>query len=173
FLRNRIRHELLPLLESMNPGIRATLLRNAEVVRVDVAWIEAQVNSCWPLVVLTQQEERIEVNSTALLTLPLSLQRHLLRRVTANLCAGQSPLELRHFELIEALLARQTAASEEVTLHLPAQLQVTRNFNRLVFERLLHKEAVHIFSAQDEELPLPIPGRVEVPGTPWIASAAL
>ena len=173
FLRNRIRHELLPLLESMNPGIRATLLRNAEVVRVDVAWIEAQLDSCWPLVVLAQQEERIEVNSAALLTLPLSLQRHLLRRVTASLCAGQSPLELRHFELIEALLARQIAASEEVTLHLPAQLHVTRNFKSLVFERLSYKEAAHIFSALDEEIPLPIPGRVAVAGTPWIASAEL
>jgi len=106
-------------------------------------------------------------------TLPLSLQRHLLRRVTASLCAGQSPLELRHFELIEALLARQIAASEEVTLHLPAQLHVTRNFKSLVFERLSYKEAAHIFSALDEEIPLPIPGRVAVAGTPWIASAEL
>src|SRR3989440_9756455 len=35
FLRNRIRHELLPLLESLDPRIRSNLLRNAEVVRVD------------------------------------------------------------------------------------------------------------------------------------------
>src|SRR5437660_7850858 len=35
FVRNRIRHELLPLLESLNPGIHSTLLRNAEVIRVD------------------------------------------------------------------------------------------------------------------------------------------
>src|SRR5579859_4536404 len=40
FLRNRIRHELLPLLESLNPNIRSTLLRNAEVARVDAGWIE-------------------------------------------------------------------------------------------------------------------------------------
>src|SRR2546421_924357 len=40
FLRNRIRHQLLPLLESLNPRIRSTLLRNAEVSRVDAEWME-------------------------------------------------------------------------------------------------------------------------------------
>src|SRR5205814_9157623 len=89
FLRNRVRHQLLPLLESMNPGIRATLLRNAEVVHVDVAWIDAQVERYWPAVVLAEQEERITLDIAALLTLPLSLQRHLLRRVIARLFVGQ------------------------------------------------------------------------------------
>ena len=173
FLRNRVRHELLPLLESMNPGIHATLLRNTEVAHVDVAWIEAQVERYWPAVVLAEQEERITLDSAALLTLPLSLQRHLLRRVTARLCAGQSPLELRHYLLIEELLRREIAGTEEVTLQLPAQLQVTCNFTNLVFERLSSKEAEHIFSALDEAIPLPIPGRIAVPGTPWIASAEI
>ena len=36
FLRNRIRHELLPLLRELNPGIQHTLLRNAEVARIDL-----------------------------------------------------------------------------------------------------------------------------------------
>ena len=173
FLRNRVRHELLPLLESMNPGIHATLLRNTEVAHVDVAWIEAQVERYWSAVVLAEQEERITLDSAALLTLPLSLQRHLLRRVTARLCAGQSPLELRHYLLIEELLRREIAGTEEVILQLPAQLQVTRNFTNLVFERLSSKEAEHIFSALDEAIPLPVPGRVAVPGTPWIASAEI
>ena len=173
FLRNRVRHELLPLLESMNPGIRATLLRNAEVAHVDVAWIEGQVERYWPAVVLVEQEERITLDSAALLALPLSLQRHLLRRVTARLCAGQSPLELRHYLLIEELLRREIDGVEEVTLQLPAQLRATRNFKDLVFERLSCKEAEHIFSALDEAIPLPIPGSVAVQGTPWIASAEI
>src|SRR5207248_9884344 len=88
FLRNRIRHELLPLLESLNPGIRSTLLRNAEVVRVDAEWIEEQVDNAWPAVVVSEDEDSIKLNTSALVALPLSLQRHLVRRVTAQLCAG-------------------------------------------------------------------------------------
>src|SRR6266849_3897717 len=80
FLRNRIRHQLLPLLESMNPGIRATLLRNAGVIHVDVQWIEAEVDSYWPSIVVSEGGHNIRLDSSALLALPLSLQRHLLRR---------------------------------------------------------------------------------------------
>src|SRR5437764_1216162 len=138
FLRNRIRHELLPLLESMHPGIRSTLLRNAQVVRVDAEWIEEQVNNAWPAVVVSENEDSIKLNASALLALPLSLQRHLLRRVTAQLNAGQSPLELRHYLLIEQLLQRERHGPGPATtmLHLPGQLQVTHDFIDVVFERL-------------------------------------
>src|SRR5207244_5247423 len=82
FLRNRIRHELVPLLESLNPGFDSTLLRNAGVIQVDVEWLEAQVDACWPAVVVSEQDDAITLRLEALSSLPLSLQRHLLRRVT-------------------------------------------------------------------------------------------
>jgi tRNA(Ile)-lysidine synthase len=173
FLRNRIRHELLPLLESLNPGIRATLLRNAEITGVDAQWIEQQVESYWPGVVLSEQENSTRLSRDTLLSLPLSLQRHLLRRVTARLCAGQSPLELRHYQLIEELLRREIGAEDEVTLHLPAQLRVIRAAQSLAFKRFAHKQTERVFSVWPEEIRLPIPGELELPGTPWIASAEL
>ncbi len=41
YTRNRLRHQLLPLLESINPGFRAALLRNASVIAVDLDFIES------------------------------------------------------------------------------------------------------------------------------------
>ena len=236
FLRNRIRHELLPLLESLNQGIprdksgaiclggrfgtgiRATLLRNAEVMRVDAEWIEAQVDASWPTVILEEQIvgtgvgqggegelASVRLNLAALLALPLSIQRHLLRRVTANLCAGQSPLELRHYTLIEQLLHAQHChpersegsqldlphaqhchpeRSEGSQLDLPHQLHLTSQAGEVTFERLQGALLRPALPAQNEaqqvsrgvELAsalLPIPGRVQVPGTPWIAIAEM
>src|SRR6266516_4709632 len=134
FLRNRIRHELLPLLESFNPGFHSTLLRTPDVIRVDVEWLEAQVDACWPAVVISELEDATRLSIEALLSLPLSLQRHLLRRVTARLCEGQSPLEIRHYKLIEQLLT-QHHDRQERTLHLPQGLRVICNFNEFTFER--------------------------------------
>lgn len=171
FLRNRIRHELLPLLETLNPGIRATLLRNAEVMRVDAEWIETQVDACWPTVVIAEDDDSIKLRREALLALPLSIQRHLLRRVTARLCAGQSPLELRHYVLLEQLF-QQEDDGEERMLDLPDRLHVICKADDVVFERL--PQMVRGRSVQREEqqeVLLPIPGRVAVPGTPWIAIA--
>jgi tRNA(Ile)-lysidine synthase len=43
FLRNRVRHELLPLLASMNPGIKRVLLREAELLSARQREVEAEV----------------------------------------------------------------------------------------------------------------------------------
>jgi len=172
FLRNRIRHELLPLLESLNPGIRATLLRAAGVIRVDACWIEEQVDACWPDVVITELDTSIRLSLSALLVLPLSIQRHLLRRVTAQLCAGQSPLELRHYMLIEDLLHRKNTG-ERLVLDLPHQLLVAREADRVLFERLHVDVTKQTLPVQEENSAalLPIPGRTTVPGTSWLAAA--
>jgi tRNA(Ile)-lysidine synthase len=173
FLRNRIRHELVPLLESLNPGFDSTLLRNAGVIGVDVEWLEAQIDTCWPTVVSSEQEDIITLRLEALSSLPLSLQRHLLRRVTAHLCGGQSPLEIRHYILIEQLLGYHDR--QERMLDLPHGLRMVRTFHEITFE-CLHGTTltrdIAMLEPQDEKATLlPIPGRIKVQGTPWIATA--
>ena len=173
FLRNRIRHELVQLLESLNPGFDSTLLRNAGVIGVDVEWLEAQIDTCWLPVVSSEQEDIITLRREALSSLPLSLQRHLLRRVTAHLCDGQSPLEIRHYMLIEQLMGQKDR--QERTLDLPHELRMVCRFHEIAFERLpAHASIRDIITGeqQNEEVVfLPIPGRARVPGTSWIATA--
>ena len=173
FLRNRIRHELVPLLESLNPGFDNTLLRNAGVIGVDVEWLEAQIDSCWSTVVSSKQEDRITLLREALSSLPLSLQRHLLRRVTAYLCDGQSPLEIRHYMLIEQLM--QHKDRQERTLDLPHELRMVCGFREIAFERLpAHasiRDIITGYQQTEDVVFLPIPGRARVPGTLWIATA--
>jgi tRNA(Ile)-lysidine synthase len=173
FLRNRIRHELVPLLKSLNPGFDSALLRNAGVIRVDVEWLEAQIAACWPAVVISEQDDVITLLREALSSLPLSLQRHLLRHVTANLCEGQSPLEIRHFILIEQLLGYHDR--QERSLDLPHELRMIRSFHEITFERLhVHTSTrdIIMWEQQNEDAAkLPIPGHMRVPGTPWTALA--
>jgi tRNA(Ile)-lysidine synthase len=182
YTRNRIRHQLLPLLESINPGFRATLLRSAAVMRSDFDYIETQVDAGWPQVILTEQENTITLQVEALAVLPANLQRHLLRRVTAQLCGGQSPLEPRHYTLIEQLL-RGPADRQSRSLDLPRDLRVTRVLHTATFERLNH---IGLMGERDnegrdksrpysdgEEVTLSIPGEVAVPGTAWIARAEM
>ncbi|GER88145.1 tRNA(Ile)-lysidine synthase [Dictyobacter vulcani] len=170
FLRNRIRHELLPLLEAMNPGFRATLLRNAEVMQVDFAWIQAQVLENWPQVVVQEQTDSIQLSIPTLRSLPLSVQRHLLRHATAQLCHGQSPLELRHYLLLEQLLQRPTS-TEIVTLHLPQHLHALRQSDILIFNYCLEQANENEESPPDTELMLVLPGTMELTGTPWTVTA--
>src|SRR5207248_9359130 len=134
FLRNRIRHELVPVLKSLNPGFDSTLLRNASVIRVDVEWLEAQIDTCWPTVVISEQDDIITLRLEALSSLPLSLQRHLIRRATANLCRGQSPLAIRHYILFEQLLEYHDR--QERTLDRPHELRMSRSCDEVTLECL-------------------------------------
>jgi tRNA(Ile)-lysidine synthase len=169
FLRNRVRHELLPLLKELNPGIQQTLLRNAEVARVDLDWLESQVDTCWPRIVRASSETTIELHARAWQELPLSLQHHLLRRVTAQLCEGQSPLEARHFPLIANLLADH-AGQQSVSLDLPRQLSLSYREGVLTFSRA---PRVMLAAPETGVVSLPVPGRAQLPGTPWQVSADL
>ncbi len=187
YTRNRIRHQLLPLMESINPGFRATLLRSAAVMRSDFDYIEAQVDACWSQVILSEQENVIALQLEALAALPANLQRHLVRRVTSQLCGGQSPLEPRHYALIERLL-QNPADRQARSLDLPRDMRVTRVLHIATFERLHHTGLIdeRDKSGRDiegrdksrpynggEEVALSIPGEVAVPGTTWIARAEL
>ena len=176
YTRNRIRHQLLPLMESINPGFRATLLRSAAVMRSDFDYIESQVEACWPDVISSEQENVIALQLEKLAELPVNLQRHLVRRVTARLCGGQSPLEPRHYALIEQLL--QVPADRQArALDLPQSLRVTRILYQATFERQngngLIDEGNQSRPYNTEEVELPIPGEVAVPGTMWIARAEI
>src|SRR6266566_3008469 len=149
FLRNRIRHELVPVLESLNPSFNSTLLRNAGVIQVDVEWLEAQIDACWSTVVISEQDEVITLRLDALSSLPLSLQRHLL---------GYHD-------------------RQERMLDLPHELRMMRSFNEVTFECLhgtTSTRDIAMLEPQDEKTTLlPIPGRIKVQGTPWIATAEL
>ncbi len=173
FLRNRIRHELLPLLTELNPAFQETLLRNAEVARVDNEWIEQQVTDLWPHVVADTTANALQLRISVLRTLPVSLQRHLLRRATAHLCAGQSPLELRHHVLLEGVLRRELSQAS-FTLHLPSRLHaIVCNDILLIKHGDAQQERMTRPSSRLEvngpETFLPLPGVVDVQGTPWCA----
>ena len=59
-LRNRLRHEVLPLLEEARPGARRALARSARLAATDEGWISARVNAPegrdWPVEVLRGDE---------------------------------------------------------------------------------------------------------------------
>jgi tRNA(Ile)-lysidine synthase len=171
YQRNRVRHELLPLLERLNPGFRSTLLRTSRVMQVDLDWVEAQIDACWPDVVVHEDGESLHLSRMAVLALPLSLQRHLWRRASALLGTGQSPLELRHYLLIEQALARSTG--EAIKLDLPQRLRFERQSDDVVLHTMGEdRHKVDIDVVRDEVL-LSIPGEVMLPGTPWLVCAEL
>jgi tRNA(Ile)-lysidine synthase len=108
FTRNRIRHELLPLLSEWNPRLREHLAQMAVLAGDEEAWWEAELARAAPQVILPGRAVRgggraaggdasLGIDVTRLATMAPALQRRLLRHAALQL--GAAP----DFEATEAL----------------------------------------------------------------------
>ncbi|HEY7125533.1 MAG TPA: tRNA lysidine(34) synthetase TilS [Ktedonobacterales bacterium] len=173
FLRNRIRHVLLPTLEQYNPNLRETLLRQAEIFAEEERYLQVQVAAAWPQVIIAQEKAgpgvaRVEGDVAAYRRLPLAIRRRLLRDLGLMVSGGEVSLELRHITAIDALLHRGVAGGW--LLHLPRGMQVLRIQQRFKFGRLLAQiPAVQMM----ESVVLPVPGEACLPGTRWLVRAQI
>ena len=174
FLRNRIRHELLPVLEQYNGHLRATLLRNAEVLAEEDDYIEAQLDARWPEVICHEEASRLEGSVSAYRRLPLALRRRLVRRLGLHLSGGEISLELRHCEAVDALLLRPAGSGK---LHLPGKLSVRRIYDRFLVGALENNagrsQPGMLPPEPGSRVPLPIPGEARLPGSHWLVRSAV
>jgi tRNA(Ile)-lysidine synthase len=128
FFRNRLRYELLPLLETYNPHIRRILSSTAAVVADDYQQLRGQLSTTWETVVTSETEEMVVVDLMHFRALPASLQRGLLREATYRLRSSLRDVGFIHVE--NALwLAREGHAGDRMTL--PAGLELVLDTDRL------------------------------------------
>jgi len=171
--RNRVRHELLPLLEqSYNPGIRQTLADIGEVARAEEEYWERESAALFSRLVregkptrgggrAAGQSEALAVDLAALAGLPVAARRRLLRVMSERFGVA---LEFKH---IEQLLDLAAGNESGTTIELPHQLMGTRSFRELQLVRTqVQREA-------DYRYTLPVPGEVEVPELGAVVRAEL
>ncbi|MGH9532826.1 MAG: tRNA lysidine(34) synthetase TilS [Terriglobales bacterium] len=153
-LRNRIRHQLLPLLErDFNPQVADVLANQAEIARADEAYWQEQVSRLLPgvLVSTTSQGGAVALLQDALLAYPLALQRRLLRAAAET--AGLR-LEFADVESLRHLAAGPAGLS----CSLPQGWRAVRGPRELRLEQPTASRPV----AADYEYRLTVPGEVRV-----------
>lgn len=111
--RNRLRHELLPVLENYNPNIRRTIYRMAEVLRGEQEIIQNAVSIAFDACLLTQGRDHMIFSATKLRSQPVGVQRHLLRRGIDLLRPDLRDVEFQSIERgLAALQAEGTYVGE-------------------------------------------------------------
>lgn len=98
FFRNRLRHEVLPFLERLNPRLRETWWRMAEVLAADYEFLEQTLRQIWPTVVIAEEPDRLVFDLARWRGLPLSLQRMALREAAFRLAHRLRDLRFEHVE---------------------------------------------------------------------------
>ncbi len=163
-LRNRIRHQLLPLLQSYNPRVADALLRTARMAGDDLAFIDKEIASLWGEIV-QEQEKAIILDKERFLELPSTLQRYLLRAVIERLLGNLKDIEVRHIEEIMGVLTKP--AGKRISL--PGGLIFSIEYDKYLVSP--DPAAVSPFPALSGEFRLKIPGETLLPG--WRVEASI
>lgn len=161
FTRNRIRHELLPLLEGWNPRLREHLANMADMAREEETWWNAEVARVAAPMILPGRpvrgggraaSEEIALEIGQLAGQSVALQRRILRFAAGKLGAGLD------FAGTEALRGLALTGSAGQRAELAGGLRAERS----------HRELRLSILAETEEAP----GAVEVPVPGEVVSAA-
>jgi tRNA(Ile)-lysidine synthase len=153
YLRNRVRHELLPLLQQYNPRIRQILVQMADLFRAEEDFWKKLLEEIFPAVVRSQKKDALNLDIPCLVSQPLPVRLRCLRRAVETVQGHLRRVSLSHIWAIEGLLG---GTEPNKTLKLPQGLTVTRAYNVLNLTR-----------SQEEASPfeylVPGPGYVEIP----------
>ncbi len=163
-LRNRIRHQLLPLLRSYNPRVTEALLRTARIAGDDLDSLDKESARLWGSIT-QRQGEAIILDKEKFLELPSAIQRHLLRQAIEELLGNLRDIEARHIEEIIAALGKPAGKR----LNLPGGLIFAIEYERYLLA--LEPEALSPFPLISNEFVLTIPGEALFSG--WRVKATI
>jgi len=163
-LRNRIRHQLLPLLKSYNPRVAKALLRTARIAGDELTFIAEESARLWDEIA-QEQDDMIILDKERFLELPSALKRHLLRVAIEKLLGTLKDIETRHIEGIMAALTKPAGRR----IGLPGGLIFSIEYKRYLLAP--EKVALSPLPLLEGELPLKLPGETLLPG--WRIEATI
>jgi tRNA(Ile)-lysidine synthase len=154
YTRNRIRHGLIPLIETrFQPTAVAALAQLAEVAREEENYWEAELGRVMPEVVVESAASSLKVNIARLKARPPALQRRVVRA-----CARALGVTL-DFEHLKILLHAAGCCKGGYVCDLPGGWVVVCGHHELRFEL---RPNTHQQAPLSYEYRLPIPGEVEI-----------
>jgi tRNA(Ile)-lysidine synthase len=166
--RNRLRHELIPLLETYNPNIRQVLRRTANVVAADYSILQADLEQAWRRVTKAESPEKIEFDLAGWLALPLALKRSTLRRAVQTLRRSLRDISFEHVEQAIMIIEKGQTGAQAT---LPQGLMLTADYHRLMIASensvLVPGQLDGPYLARGQIISLNLPGVKAIPQTNW------
>ena len=164
FTRNRIRTELLPLLEELNPSVRDALLRLSTAATRELSYLDSEVDRLWDAAA-EEGDGRVTLDRRAVRGLPEALRTHLLRRAVGAVKSDLEGVHLRHVDDMTRLLGGPAGRA----IDLPGGLRFHVGYDEVVVARA--DVDLCPLPRLDGEHTLTAPGETRVGG--WLVSVRL
>ena len=130
FTRNRVRAELLPLLEELNPSVRDALLRLSTAAARELSYLDGEVDRLWQDAAEVGQD-RVALDRRTIGRLPTALRAHALRRAVAAVKGDLDGVHLRHADDMMRLLKGPAGRS----IDLPGGLRFHVGYDEAIVAR--------------------------------------
>ena len=148
FLRNRIRHELLPLLErDYNPNVKAALTRLAWQSQSDYAYVRGAAARQRRRIMKPLSPHAVALAVAPFLRQPDALQRELIRQAIRQVQGDLTAIECRHGLEVMRLFRERPVGSQ---VDLPGGIRWRREADRVICEDTDRRAAA---AARDGEEP--------------------
>ncbi len=157
YLRNRIRHSLIPYLQQeFNPRIVDKLNQLAQIARDENAVLEQETERLWTDVLLEEDEETLILGNQVLSGLQPAYQRRIVLQAFTRL-SGASEWNMDDVEKVLELSANKRAGSS-LTLQLKKKVQVNKSYDKMVFTTRAPAKVEFLYK-------LAVPGQVDIAET--------
>lgn len=160
YARNRIRLDVLPLLEGINPRMKEHIIQLAQSIRLDDAYLDQVSQDGLEDVIVTRDLNKLIISREKFLNYELALQRRMITLILSYL-SNESEWSSQH---VEAVLRIIDGDSPSRAIHLPVFLAVTRQYEYIHFGR---RGGVHELVLTNREYCY----EVTIPGTTWVEEA--
>ncbi len=128
FTRNRIRLDLIPLLQTFNPNIGTTLNNLGFIIQNEEIWIQSLVDREMEDVVLKKAPHSVTLCAVKFNPKPAALKQRLIRQAILSVKGNLNRISMGH---IDAIINQQTAGR----IHLPDRILFEKNTDQLCFSK--------------------------------------
>ncbi len=132
YLRNRVRHDVLPLLKQFNPAILDVLTRQADILREDNRCLDHLAEEQCARVARAAKDHEWVVDRPTLLALDLAVQRRVVRKVIQRTAAVNRGPSFSAISLVLERVVHGDSGSCAILRH----VRVIREYDTIVFQRL-------------------------------------
>jgi tRNA(Ile)-lysidine synthase len=128
-LRNKVRLELMPLLDQHQPQLAHLLGQTADILREEDAYLE-RISEAWlSREAVLKPDNSTQIPISSFLNLPVALRRRVTRQ-----SIGRAKHDLRRisWDHVESILRLAHSEKPQASIHLPGRLNVKRNYDYLI-----------------------------------------
>lgn len=120
--RNFLRHEVLPRIrERINPSIRETLVRQADLFRELDGYLEAEARRVLPELLVAAEEGKIVLDATRLVPYPKLLRSYIFRCALNDLDGVEREVSAAHVHILHSLATHRRGRSADFPMGIRAK----------------------------------------------------